>query len=114
MDAKEMQVMNRLLKKLSALRATLPDEERALLDEFIVTPKTGEDVQAHVFQAPITAAEEVQAHVMPPQAMPPAEVLAHAMPPQAMPPAEVLAHAMPPQRRWDIIYDAAKQAYKIQ
>ena len=50
----EMQVLKRLLKKLSALRTTLSDDERALLDQFIVTAQA-DDTMAHVFTGPAPA-----------------------------------------------------------
>ncbi len=65
MDAKEMQVTQRLLKKLSALRATLSNEERNILDSMVVS--TPEDVEAHVLkeariEAKMPDADEVVAH----------------------------------------------------
>ena len=137
METKEMQAIKRLLKKLSALRATLSDDERALLDGFIVTPKADDEVQAHMFPPgalppgalppgalPPGAFDEVQAHMLPPGALPPGalppgafdEVQAHMLPPGALPPGapdEVQAHILPPYPRWEIVFDSVKQVYKI-
>jgi len=62
MDIKQEQSLKRLLKKLSALRATLKNDERMLLDDLVTNAKA--DVSAHVFK-PASAeagADEVGAH----------------------------------------------------
>lgn len=61
MKTTERQATARLLKKLSALRATLSNEERAILDSWIVV----EEVQAHRMNSRATGkAAEVRAHKM--------------------------------------------------
>ncbi len=45
MDTKKTQTLKRLLKKLSALRATLSDDEQAVLDQIIFSQSA--DVEAH-------------------------------------------------------------------
>jgi len=76
-DTKQDQAINRLLKKLSALRATLKGDELVLLDKIIITA-TAEEVSAHAMNvkatstaantvhstAANTAADEVAAHAM--------------------------------------------------
>ncbi len=68
MNAQQTKTMERLLKKLSALRATLSDEESAMLDRFIISP----DVSAHRFDGadvaqgaagPHPAPRDVEAHI---------------------------------------------------
>ena len=72
MDAANQKTLSKLLKKLSALRITLNDEERNLLDIMMVG-----EVEAHRFEtgkitakstakstAKATDADEVEAHVM--------------------------------------------------
>ena len=58
MDEKQATIVKRVLKKLSALRATLSDEERAVLDGMIIANKGG-DVSAHAMidKANIDAAQ---------------------------------------------------------
>ena len=89
MNTEEMQAMKRLLKKLSALRATLSDEERALLDEFIVTPKADE-VVAQKFDQPFPKADRVD------------EVVA-----------QKFDQPFPKADRIDIVYDPTKKVYRI-
>ncbi|NLG28345.1 MAG: hypothetical protein GX557_10565 [Chloroflexi bacterium] len=45
MNAKEGQALKRLIKKLSAVRATLSDQERLILDTLVIGAP--DDVQAH-------------------------------------------------------------------
>ena len=45
MDAKQSQAIDRVLKKLSVLRMTLNNEEREILDSFVVT--VANEVEAH-------------------------------------------------------------------
>ena len=45
MDIKQDQAFKRLLKKLSALRATLKNDERSLLDEMVTG--SADEVEAH-------------------------------------------------------------------
>ena len=62
MDVKQEQSLKRLLKKLSALRATLKNDERNLLDNLVTSPK--DEVSAHrwaTFSAN-AGADEVGAH----------------------------------------------------
>jgi len=109
MDDKQIRIVERLLKKLSALRATLSNDERGVLDHLIVG-ESGE-VQAHALRpasvgAKTPAQDEVQAHALRPAsagAKMPAqdEVQAHALRPAsvgAKTPAqdEVQAHALRP------------------
>jgi len=71
MDDKQIRIVERLLKKLSALRATLSNDERGVLDHLIVG-ESGE-VQAHALRpasvgAKMPAQDEVQAHMTRPEA----------------------------------------------
>jgi len=73
MDEKQISTTKRVIKKLSALRATLHDDERAILDR-MVTGVVSLDVEGHVMiQRPIidstqfaasTAAADVAAQAM--------------------------------------------------
>jgi hypothetical protein len=98
MNGEEAKVMNRLLKKLTALRATLPDDERALLDGFILTRKAVDEVEAHVFDpglaktpAKVPAPDEVEAHVFDPG----------------------LAKIAAPHPRYIIVFDTDKEIYRV-
>lgn len=71
MDVKQDQSFKRLLKKLSALRATLKNDERKLLDQLVIG--SADEVEAHSLTPrptprpnprPSTAADEVKAHSM--------------------------------------------------
>jgi len=105
MTATRSQATKRLIKKLGALRATLPNEERKLLDS-------------------IMGVEEVSANRMKPQAKPAAkssakEVAANRMKPQAKPAAkssakEVAANRMKPQAKFRIVFDPNSEEYQIQ
>ena len=69
MDDKQIRIVERLLKKLSALRATLSNDERMVLDHLIVGE--GDEVQAHALRpasvgAKTPAQDEVQAHALRP------------------------------------------------
>jgi len=121
MEAKEMQATKRLLKKLSALRATLSDDERALLDGFIVTPRA-DDVAAHILKDAISPAvtpraDDVAAHVLK-DAISPAvtpradDVAAHVLK-GGITPAVTPATQPGPHPRFDVVYDPEKQIYKI-
>ena len=105
MNTEEMQAMTRLLKKLSALRATLSADERALLDEFIVAPGA-DDVAAHILKEAATPA------VTPAATPQPDEVAAHIFKEAATP--VVTPVALPkPHPRFDVIYDSVKEIYRI-
>jgi hypothetical protein len=141
MNTEETQAMKRLLKKLSALRATLSDDERALLDGFIVTSKADE-VVAHVIKDAVSpavtpAADDVVAHVIKDAVSPAvapaaddvtAHVIKDAVSPAVAPAADdVAAHVIKegispvvapatqprPHPRFEVIYDPVKQLYKI-
>ena len=58
MKTTQKQATARLFKKLSALRATLPNDERAILDSFIVVD------DAQVNSRSVNKATEVEAHKM--------------------------------------------------
>ena len=97
MKSEEAQAMNRLLKKLTALRATLGDDERALLDGFVLRPAPDE-VAAHAFDpglakttAKTTAPDEVAAHAFDPG----------------------LAKISAPHPRYIVVFDAVKEIYRI-
>src|SRR5512137_3066428 len=110
MADKEFQALKRLVKKLSALRATLRRDERVLLDEMVLG--SAAEVSAHAMTnaaskgAKTPKPSEVSAHAMTNAASKgaktpkPAEVSAHAMTNAASKgaktpkPAEVSAHAM--------------------
>ena len=93
MKSEEAQAMNRLLKKLTALRATLGDDERALLDGFVVTPKPIE-VSAHMLEgAPVPAPTPK-----------PIEVSAHVLEGAPVP---------APHPRYIVVFDAVKDIYRI-
>jgi hypothetical protein len=120
MKSEEAQAMNRLLKKLTALRATLNDDERALLDGFILARKAVDEVAAHVFDpglaktpAKVPAPDEVAAHVFDPglaktpaKVPAPDEVAAHAFDPG-------LAKTPAPHPRYIVVFDAQKEIYRI-
>ena len=139
MDIKQDQAFKRLLKKLSALRATLKNDERSLLDEMVTGP--ADEVEAHSMNnrphprpasRPAGAADEVEAHSMnnrphPRPAGRPAgsadEVEAHSMDarphPRPHPAAdEVEAHSMKddrphPSRPWrGVACDPDKEEYQ--
>ena len=61
----ETQALKRLVKKLSALRATLRKDERALLDRLVIGEKS--EVQGHAMMAPQALqspqSAEVQGHI---------------------------------------------------
>jgi len=76
MDVKQDQAVKRLLKKLSALRATLKNDERKLLDQLVTGP--ADEVEAHSLspKSPFAAAKaakaakdanEVEAHSLSPK-----------------------------------------------
>ncbi len=75
MDEKQAVIVKRVLKKLSALRATLSDEERAILDTLI---NVEVDVEAHAMidKANIDAAQTAAQTAVQTAAM---DVSAHAM-----------------------------------
>jgi hypothetical protein len=138
MDEKQIQVMNRLLKKLSAMRATLSNEEQELLDQIVVFPQA--EVEAHRYDPRYDpradprqdprfdpqkqpGADEVEAHRYDPRADPRQDPRYD---PQKQPWAdEVEAHqktpsadsrAVPrqtPQPDYRIIFDAKTQVYKM-
>jgi hypothetical protein len=68
MDVKQDQAIKRLLKKLSALRATLKNDERKLLDQLVIGSE--DEVEAHsIGWTPIipnasSGADEVGAHAL--------------------------------------------------
>ncbi len=101
---KQDQAFNRLLKKLSALRATLKSDERNLLDGLVTRPI--DEVSAHALNVtPISPAKN-------PKAL---EVAAHALnvrtaksPAKNPAASEVAAHGMSIQ----IIYDQTKDEYQ--
>ena len=67
MDVKQDQAVKRLLKKLSALRATLKNDERSLLDQLVTG--AANEVEAHRLspKSPVASARdanEVEAHSM--------------------------------------------------
>jgi hypothetical protein len=119
MKNEEMQVMARLLKKLTALRATLGDDERALLDAFVLRPAPDE-VKIHAFDpglaktpAKVPAPDEVAAHAFDPglaktpaKVPAPDEVAAHTFDPG-------LAKTPAPHPRYPIVFDAEKEIYRI-
>jgi len=142
MKSEEAQAMNRLLKKLTALRATLGDDERALLDGFVVTHKAVDEVAAHAFdpglaKTPVKtlAPDEVAAHAFDPglaktpvKTPAPDEVAAHVFDPglakttaKTTAPDEVAAHAFDPglakisapHPRYIVVFDAVKEIYRI-
>jgi len=70
MDQKQVAATNRVLKKLSALRQTLSDDERLILDKIVSRPLEF-DVEAHTLRpdlapapAPAPAPKDVEAHAM--------------------------------------------------
>ncbi len=134
MADKKNQALKRLLKKLSALRATLRHDERVLLDEIILGSVA--EVSAHTMTAAASKGAktpkpaEVSAHAMTTAASKgaktpkPAEVSAHAMTTAASKgaktpkPAEVSAHAMttnviPNSINAMIEFDAQAKVYKV-
>ena len=65
MDIKQDQAFKRLLKKLSALRATLKNDERSLLDGLVIG--SADEVEAHSLATrptprPSAGADEVKTH----------------------------------------------------
>ena len=138
MDEKQARIVERLLKKLSALRATLSDDERMVLDHLIVGEQAPaqDEVQAHVLKpakvgAKTPGQDEVRAHVLKPAkvgAKTPGqdEVRAHAFNPAkvgAKTPAqdEVRAHMAQPggadsKVQWvstfHVFFDPEKEEYR--
>jgi hypothetical protein len=136
MDTKQDQAVNRLLKKLSSLRATLKNDERIILDELITG--SPDEVTAHSMNVKAvnpaktptrtTAPDEAVAHSMNVKAVNPAktptrttapdEAVAHSMNVKAVNPAktparttaadEAVAHAMSIR----IVYDPTKDEYQ--
>jgi len=118
-DTKQDQAINRLLKKLSALRATLKGDELVLLDKIIITA-TAEEVSAHAMNvkatstaantvhstAANTAADEVAAHAMNVKATSTAANTVHSTAANTAAD-EVAAHAL----NIKIIYDSSKHEY---
>jgi hypothetical protein len=97
MDTKKEQTMKRLLKKLSALRATLSDDEQELLDQLIMTP--GADVEAHRLDPRYDPRLDPR---LDPKAQPGADVEAHRLDPRAF-----------PRVVFKIEFDLKKQVYKL-
>ena len=69
MDIKQEQAIKRLLKKLSALRVTLNNDERKFLDELVIgsaNEVTAHSMKVNPAKAPAKApeADEVVAHSM--------------------------------------------------
>ncbi|MCL4559007.1 MAG: hypothetical protein M1281_00120 [Chloroflexi bacterium] len=89
MDSKQTQALNRLVKKLNAMRATLKKDERDLLDDMILSRTAmSDEVAAHAMSKErvtpkITPApdERIASRI----AAQDEEVVAHAMTPQAEP-----------------------------
>ena len=92
MNADSIVVMQGLLKKLSAVRMTLSDEERALLDQLIEGSQV--DVEAHAKAFSPDAAKAMDAD----------EVVAHTMP------RVFLGH---PRLIVKVVYDPNLETYKI-
>ena len=97
MKTTQKQASTRLFKKLSALRATLSNEERAILDRIIVS----EDVNAHKMNQKL--ATKAQPKADPKQI----EVQAHKL-------NSKLATKAQPKATPRIIFDPDSQEYKIQ
>jgi len=126
MDTKMTQTMKRLLKKLSAMRATLSDEEQELLDQIVLLPN--EDVEAHRLDPRYDprldpkydprkdpAAEDVEAHKLDPRYDP---RLDPKYDPRKDPAAEdVEAHKLDPRyvsrKDFRISWDGKKQTYTL-
>jgi hypothetical protein len=64
-QTKQSQASKRLLKKISALRATLPADERKVLDSLIVT-----EVQGHILKSKNTPGKNTPGKNMPGRAQP--------------------------------------------
>ena len=106
MDIKQDQAIKRLLKKLSALRATLKNDERSLLDEMVTG--SADEVEAHSMNnrphprpasRPQRSADEVEAHSMnrPTPARPADPPAAESGSPSMNPPTR---RPHPPPTRW--------------
>ena len=101
MKTTQKQAATRLFKKLSALRATLSNEERAILDSLIVT----EDVKAHKMTQKISPKTQPKAD---PKADPKLiEVQGHKMTQKISPKTQ-------PKTTPRIVFDPNSEEYKIQ
>jgi hypothetical protein len=120
MDIKQDQAIKRLLKKLSALRATLNNDERSLLDGLVTS--SADEVAAHsMMVTPISPAarpaktpifHEVAAHTMKVDAASPA-----ARPAKTPAADEVAAHMMEDRATLErvtprIVFDPIKEEYR--
>ena len=107
MDTQALAI-NRLLKKLSALRATLIGEERNLLDGLITGP--GDDVSAHAMRVtPISPARSTARATSPDEARANAmKVTSAKSTARATSPDEVRANAMTIR----IVFDPTKDEYQ--
>ena len=96
MDVKQDQAIKRLLKKLSALRATLKNDERKMLDQLVIGSVN--EVEAHTLsqKSPFTAAKAAKG---------------------AKDASEVEAHSMdkdgPRLDGFNVVYDVTKDEYRI-
>ena len=120
MDVKQDQAIKRLLKKLSALRATLKNDERKMLDQLVTG--SADDVEAHMLpKLPFTAAKaakgakdgnEVEAHMLPKSPFTAAKAAKGAKDGN-----EVEAHSMdkdgPRLEGFNVVYDGTKDEYRI-
>jgi hypothetical protein len=122
MDEKQIASTKKVLKKLSAMRVTLSDDERAILDR-LVTGAVSFDVEAHVLAdkpsadvlqtVPQTIPADVNAHVLADR--PSADVLQTI--PQTIP-QDVNAHAFvnkvaTKKVNIKIIFDEKNEVYKL-
>jgi len=69
MDEKQLQMQQRVAKKLSALRQTLTGDERQFLDE-LITGRIAEVDSHRMAQSATPAPDEVEAHQISPAADP--------------------------------------------
>ena len=122
MDVKQDQAIKRLLKKLSALRATLKNDERKMLDQLVIGSVN--EVEAHTLsqKSPFTAAKaakgakdasEVEAHTLSQKSPFTAAKAAKG----AKDASEVEAHSMdkdgPRLDGFNVVYDVTKDEYRI-
>ena len=114
MDEKQTRALNRLLKRLNAVRQTLRSDERGLLDAMVT--QSYPEVEGHVYsfkhrsvkseteeemdkKGKPAAKPEVEGHIL--RKGPEPEVEGHAMKPKAKPKVkpEVEGHAMKPKAK---------------
>jgi hypothetical protein len=118
MDKKQMKAANRLLRKMSALRATLKRNERDLLDAFVQGAYA--EVEGHVFKmatqdAVRSGAKDARAHALKAAVTPAvtdrtADAAAHALSPAVTP---KIADAAAGRAQFRVQFDPDKDAYDI-